>query len=328
MENFTRQKLPKLPARDTRFNSMEDNSLDFLTIGVGCNCLTSLHAQGILDLFVKKRTLSPKDLESSPNPLVTKACLMTLSQCGIIKPVGSKFFLTDLGLKVSEQIGLVTIFFEGYGKLVSKQTKIATAQEAHNSEDLDGSSIANSSINISESSVDPILLDTVKQVLKGKTTICDLGCGCGTVLTKLCKETNSKGLGLEIEKSLLREDKNISIQYGDISKLENSWEDVTIVMQRHVFHDFATTEGAKILRTYKTNFPNMEYFIYVDFVAPDKIGQSIAPGFDYIHSLLGISPPTRKDTLDMFESAGYDVVEEKSQFDLPNNFLWLVKPRR
>ena len=271
--------------------------------------------------------MSVDDLISSKNPLVAKACVKTLVNCEIIEISQNRFNLTDLGRSSCENIGLLTLFFDGYGKLLAKGAEIARGNCTSNFNDFNGKSIAEASRKICERLIDPLLVDTIAEIIGPGETLCDLGCGCASVLEKTCHAAACEGIGFEVQKELLKEDGDIKVLYGDITCLSGEWPEVSVVMQRHVFHDFVASQGSEILQSYLSNFPNLKYFIYVDFVSPSGIGGSILPGFDYVHSLLGIATPTHTQTLDMFDRAGFEVIKENSQLGTPNTFLWVLKPK-
>ena len=213
------------------------------------------------------------------------------------------------------------------GSFFLSSPKIVQGKHEASFADADGKAIAQASIKISQETVDPILIETISN-LKHSGIICDLGCGCATTLARVCKATGNKGIGFEIQECLVRETEDISVELGNITALEGTWGDVSIVTQKYVFHDFVLDHGADILRSYFSSFPNLEYFIYVDIVSPEKPGDTILPGFDYVHSLLGIPTPTYKQTVAMFEEAGYDVLQEIPVEQLPNNFVWILTPKK
>lgn len=321
------ENLAKLKKIKSEYKSFNINGLEFLSVGVGCHCLVSLESLGLISILMEDGFLSVDDLTSCSNPLIAKACIQTLVQCNLINIVHDQFLLTSLGLDICKNIGLVTLFFDGYGKLLAKGAEIAKGNRVSDSGDFNGTSIAEASRKICENTIDPALINSIIELTNPGETICDLGCGSASLLKKACEAAECDGLGFEIQKELLKIENNIKVEYGDITSLPSKWPNVSIAMQRHVFHDFVSSNGAEILKSYLENFPNLKYFIYVDFVAPHGIGGDILPGFDYIHSLLGIPTPTHTQTLEMFDKAGFEVVKENSDLGMPNTFLWILKPK-
>lgn len=325
LKKLNRTRLSASPA--TSVAPRSNRHLDFLSAGVGCHCLIALYSLGLVEVALREGFLSIDDLRFSANPLVAKACLQTLVDGNIFQVVDDEYHLTLLGKKVCENIGLFQIFFDGYGRLLAKEMDIAKGSCTSSDTDLNGRSIAEASRSICERAIDPSLIAIIVDLLRPGETLCDLGCGSGSVLEKACLAANCKGIGFEVQQSLFKEDRIVSVRFGDISCLSGEWPDISVVMQRHVFHDFVLSRGAEILESYLLNFPNLKYFVYVDFVSPACVGDSILPGFDYVHSLLGIATPTYDQTIDMFSRAGFEIVSENSDFDMPNTFLWILKPK-
>ena len=240
-----------------------------------------------------------------------------------------------MGHALSEYSGLITMLFDGYGHLMAEQKKIAKNQIKEPFKLMRIDSITESSIHFGKNTVDPLIAKVFERI-KIQGTICDLGCGLGTRLAWLCKTTGNPGLGFENDEETVqssrkkfKKEKLISFEKGDIAKLEGIWEDVTVVMQYFVFHDFVKrTECVSILNSYLQNFPNLKCFIYVDIVAPSDAKNQIMPGYDYVHGLLGISTPTYEETIELFAQSNYFVMEEIIVPDLPNTFAWLLCPNK
>lgn len=272
--------------------------------------------------------------EFCTNHVAANSALVTLEKTGVVEKSLDEFRLTDLGYALGDYIGLITMLFDGYGSLVSEQKKIAKNQIKAPFKLLRIDAITESSIQFGKNTVDP-LVSMIFSRIQTKGTICDLGCGLGTRLAWLCQDTGNPGLGIENDENTVhaarrkfKKEKAISFEKGDIAKLDGVWEDVTVVMQYFVFHDFVKQkECGSILNSYIKNFPNLKCFIYVDVVAPSDTKNQIMPGYDYVHGLLGISTPTYEDTIKLFEQSDYSIIEELAVPDLPNTFAWLLAPK-
>jgi hypothetical protein len=326
-------KHPKQTYRDEEDVSIiNKQAINFITAGVGCNCLVALQKSNILEKLLKKG-LSIYDVEKQENPLCIKAALVTLEQCNIVCKHDRHYEFTEFGAALAKYLGLITIFFDGYADLISKQGRIVRNKIQHPESLMRGPSISEASILISDQAVDPILLREFDR-LKFSGTICDLGCGYGTKLSKICKLTNNDGLGFDCERHVIEEarksvDKHVSLEVGDITNLEGIWEDVVILMQSFLFHDFNPEDTCiKIMNSYLSNFPNLRYFFYIDIMSPSAAKNKIFPGFDYIHGLLGIPTRTYEETLHMFHRSNYSIEKEIPISDLPNTFLWILTPRK
>ncbi len=313
--------------------ALKDQAINYINMGVSCNCLVLLSEIGILNILIKKKRISIKDLEELDNSICLKSAFVTLEKSKVLKKEGKFFYITDLGIALVEYIGLITIFFSGYGNLVLNQTKIAKNKIKEKSKLINGSSVSKAAISISEKTIDPILIQEVLKVnLSG--TICDVGCGYATMLSKICKKTGNAGLGFDSESKVIKQARskliktNVHLEIGDISNLQGVWNDVVILIQCHVLHDFTPNEKCVgIINSYILNFPNMRCFFYIDTVAPSISKDRIFPGFDYVHGLLGIPTRTYEETIEMFSDSMYEVVKE-IRLELPNTFMWLLVPKK
>ncbi len=307
--------------------------MDFITIGVSCNCLVVLFESGALGDLLSKSCLSNEEIGKYGDRSCITSALITLVKCGVIERNNDDFSITEFGRALSEYIGLITIFFDGYASLVANQVKISRNETKDRPKLINGASVSKASTLISEKMVEPALLREVAE-LKLAGTFCDLGCGYATMLSKICEATKNPGLGFDNVRKVVREARrklkntNINIEFANISNLEGVWEDVVSVMQCHVFHDFTPNQKCiEIMDSYLTTFPNMKCFLYIDTVSPSVACNDIFPGFDYVHGLLGIPTRTYEETLAVFSKSKYKLVKEVS-LDLPNTFLWILSPLR
>lgn len=317
---------------------LKKEAIQFISSGISCNCLVLLKELGLLDFLLKGNSLDHAALsnpELCSNYTAAYSAIATLEKTGVIEKSLGKFSLTDLGYSLGEYIGLITMLFDGYGQLMAAQKKIARNQIKLPFKLMSIDAITESSIHFGKNTVDPLIAKVFERI-QTKGTICDLGCGLGTRLAWLCQTTGNPGLGFENDdkavqtsRKKFKKEKLISFEKGDIAKLDGVWEDVTVVMQYFVFHDFVKKkECISILNSYLHNFPNLKCFIYVDIVAPSDAKNQMMPGYDYVHGLLGISTPTYEDTMALFEQSNYSVMEEIPVPDLPNTFAWLLCPKQ
>jgi len=168
-------------------------------------------------------------------------------------------------------------------------------------------------------------------------TICDLGCGNGQKLLDFQMEFGNPALGIEYSQKVVDEsqrklkahpDYNIQIEQGDITNIQGVWEDVTVIMQHYVFHDFVPSDiCSNLLSRLKYNFPNLKYFVYLDIVAPCDDNPINMPGFDYVHGLLGKEMRNYRETLQMFENSGFKVLDEHPIESLPCTYLSILVPK-
>lgn len=316
---------------------LKKKSMDFINSAISCNCLVLLKNLGVLDALIKGNSVSLSML-SDPgfcaNYVAAYSSLTTLEKSGVVERAFDKFNMTDFGCTLSEYIGLITMLFDGYGLLMAEQRNISKNKIKDPFKLMRIDSIIESSVQFGKDTVDPLIKDVFSRI-KTTGTICDLGCGLGTRLGWVCKETGNPGLGLEnddgsvlLAREKFKEEPLVSFEKGDISKLDGIWEDITVLMQCFVFHDFVKTkECVSIINSYIKNFPNIKYFVYVDIVSPSDSKKQILPGYDYVHGLLGIETPTYEEIIELFTQSDYQIIEEISVPDLPNTFIWILSPR-
>jgi hypothetical protein len=83
-----------------------------------------------------------------------------------------------------------------------------------------------------------------------------------------------------------------------------------------------------MLASLQSNFPNMRFLIIVDIVSHSKMVPTIMPGFDYVHGLQGFVPRSYEQTHDVFKSSHYEIFDEIAVSNMPNTFIWSLKPTR
>lgn len=309
-------------------------ALNFVSIGVGCFALTLIHSVGIVSSLIENGYFDDEalnDQKKFKNLPAIKSALLSLCLCKVLTKSDNRYFFTDLGLQLINHIGLVTMVFDGYGELMAKGVPIAFNRINHPEKYMKGASIALSSIQFGEK-VDSVVIDVIKK-FKLKGTICDLGCGSADRLLKLCKATSLPGLGLDtsneaikIAKKAAEKYPTINIEIGDATRLEGVWEDVQVLMQCFMTHDiFPDEQLIQSLSSYRDNFPNLQYFLIVDIVAPEDTLISHMPAFDYVHGLLGIETRKHDRFISLFSKSGYKITKEIS-IDMPNTYLWVLKP--
>jgi hypothetical protein len=318
--------------------SAESEALQFVRQGIGCNCLVFLSKSDLWDDLSAGNYIPESRIKKSDQYAAYYSVFSTLAKDGVISQSEEGYRLTELGHALKDYIGLINMLFEGYAPLMGNQGSIAKrlVSESKASRMLNGESIAEASISFGKQTVDPIIFDEFMS-LTFSGTICDLGCGICTRLSEICKMTNHHGLGIDScsevvkkAKVSLKSSKNllVSCQHGDITNLEGVWEDIVILMQYFVFHDFTPEKKCiSIIDSFLNNFPNLKYFFYVDIVAPSDSHPQMMPGYDYVHGLMGIKTRTYEETIKMFDKSKFEIVKERPIEALPNTFLWVLSPK-
>ncbi len=321
----------KKKQKKTLLNHKYPSHLDFLSKGLGCHALCLLDFLGILDIL-KKEGFCKSKMKKYRNPHLLRGAFVTLVGCNVITFNGKIYDLTNLGKKLSENIGILTLPIMGYRMLFAKQYRLINSPKSWHDSDIDYSSIADSSTKVGNSNLDPSIMKAIKS-LKPKGRICDFGCGTGEKLVKICKETACSGLGIEKSPSVVRKAKKIlkqfpqiKIEKEDIMKLEGVWEDVEIGLLSQVYHDLNPNQrGIKFLKSLEKHFPNLRFLVIADIVSAPKNQTPILPGFDYVHGLQGITPRDHEETLKTFSKANFAIIKELNIRSMPNTFVWILK---
>lgn len=316
-------------------NSTTQHALDFISSGVGCFALTLIDSVGIVSSLMKSGHFNEEELsnqEKYKKPLAVKSALLSLCLCKVLTKNHGSYSFTELGKQLANHIGLVTMSFDGYGQLMANGVQIASGKTLDLDKYSNRSTVALSSVQFREKKVDPIMIETIKE-LQVKGTICDLGCGSGELLLKICKDTSLLGLGLDLSEDAVEIAKNktvgfpnISIEKGDATDLQGVWEDVQILVQTFMTHNiFPDEKFIESLRAYRRNFPNLKHFLVVDIVAPEEDFATYMPAYDYIHGLLGVETRQYDRFTSLFTKAGY-TISKTIAIDMPNTYFWILSP--
>lgn len=324
----------KIELQET-FLENQNSALRFASIGVGCFALTFIDRIGLLSSLLIKGFICDSDVEKFEQfkKTASRSALVSLESCGVLTRIDNRYKLTSLGNNLVKYIGLFTMVFEGYGELMAKGVQIGLGKVKQPEKFINEASVAKSSVQFGESAVD-LEVETLIKSLNIKGTICDLGCGSADRLLKLCKATNLPGLGLDSSAAAVRIARKttksyplIEIEQEDGANLQGVWEDVQVLMQCFMIHDICPDQKlVECLISYKRNFPNLEYIVIVDIVAPDDPVSTFMPAFDYVHGLLGIDTRRYDRFVSLFERSGYDLAKEVS-LNMPNTYLWVLKKK-
>jgi len=306
---------------------------DFIAMGLACHALCLIEHVGILNIVINKDGLNQSRLQSYKNPHLIRAALATLVGAKIFGLSKGIYFITDFARRLTKNIGTLMLPFVGYRHLLSKQFELLDKPNSWKDSDIDYPAVALASIEFGLHDLDPILLD-IFQTLKPRGTICDLGCGTAEKLVKICKAVNTPGLGIEKNLGVIKESKKfiknfqkIEIIQSDITKLNGVWEDVEIGMISFVFHDISPNKkGIEFLKSIRKHFPRLRCLVIVDIVSLSESLPTIMPGFDYVHGLQGMTPRNYEETLEVFEKAHFKVINEVRVPNMPNTFVWVIKP--
>ena len=265
-----------------------------------------------------------------------KSIINTLLSSDLLEKRNNLYFFTTLGNDLFTHFSLIQMFFEGYGNMIAHQVEICKNKIEDPYSLANPHAIADASVLFSKDDVSLISKEFFEKY-KPIGTICDLGCGNGQKLLDFQRHFGNPALGIEYSQKVVDESQkklknhphyNIQIEQGDITDIKGVWEDVTVIMQHYVFHDFVPSDvWSALLSRLKYNFPNLKYFVYLDIVAPCDDNPINMPGFDYVHGLLGKEMRNYRETLQMFENSGFKVLDEHPIESLPCTYLWILAPK-
>jgi SAM-dependent methyltransferase len=317
-----------------RLNKISQTAyVEFIAIGLSCHALCLIEKIGLLKQIKDSEPgcILISEIENYNNPHLLKSAFATLIQAKIIEIKNKSYFLTDLGIHLSENIGALMLPFSGYQKLLSKQFHLIDNSQNWSFEDIDFLQVALASIQFGKQYLEPVLLE-VFNLLSPQGTICDLGCGSGEKLSKICQNIHSKELGIEQSHETVKtankmfgNNLNLEIIQGDIMCLDGTWEDVEVVFSSFVYHDIPTNKTKEFLLSLKQHFPRVKHTIIVDIVSPSDDMQSIMHGFDYVHGLQGFSPRNYKEALKTFSDAKLKLTKEIAVPNMPNTYIWVIQ---
>ena len=307
------------------------NHLSFTAIGLACHAICLIESAGILQLLKQGKGFQHNQLSNYCNPHLLKAAFVTLIGAGVITLSNDTYNLTALGEDLAKNIGIILLPFVGYRKLLAKQFELLQHPKCWKDTDIDYSAIALASIEFGLHDLDPLIMNVFRD-LDPQGTICDLGCGTGEKLVKICKDLDVSGLGIEKNPQVIKRSSKftkywsrVEIIQGDIFNLQGVWEDIEIAMISFVYHDINPLNRClTFLSSLHQHFPHLRYLVVVDIVSLSEGFPSIMPGFDYVHGLQGITPRTYEETLDTFTKANFRVFKEIAVPNMPNTFIWVV----
>lgn len=111
--------------------------------------------------------------------------------------------------------------------------------------------------------------EVVTDIIPENAKVLDLGCGDGTLFSKLIKEKNIKGVGVEINKDEVIKalDKGVAVIQGDIDKGLKQFPDKSFdyailnqTLQSTEKPDFVMDEMLRVAKKAVVSFPNFAYW--------------------------------------------------------------------
>lgn len=307
---------------------------NFISAGISCFSLILLDTLGLIDLLNKQGYLKSEDLKGY-NSLIIITALKQLFKSKILFLDEDLIKFTDFGKDLLKYRGIMHIIYAGYPHVLANQVKYAKNNIKDHPINYDGISTGSNYVNLDF--VDPILFDLLKTInFSGK--VCDLGCGDGVRLSQICDQFGTNGIGIDVSKDAYNLAKKrispelqsrITIQCQDVSDLSEKNTDVQLASQFFAFHDFESKEKLKkVLSNIHNVFPDLKYFVYCDTVGMGPGEEKFHPGFDYIHSLFGITPLTHSQLLETFQDSNFSISKEINIPNFPNTYLWLLEPNK
>ena len=309
-----------------------NDALDFISSGVACYALTLLDSLKLIDKIQEKGVLTSNDL-GKYNKRVVQGALNQLFRSKILENHNNRWKFSDKGNQILRYRGMMQLIYGGYSSVLASQEKKALKKDC--SHEINYSAIASGSDYFGNDFVDNIMLHEL-DLLAFEGAICDLGCGDGTRLIKICDYLDIDGMGIELSeegvalaKALTKKHDRIQIAQGDATKIRKVYKDIEVLTQFFVLHDFSpASKVEQIMNSYLKSFPNLKYFIYCDTVATEIDTTNEHPGFDYIHNLLGIEPMSYSEVIKMFKKSDFSIRKEVPIPNLPNTYAWILIPNK
>lgn len=318
--------------KEKTHNKEHDQAQNFIAAGVACYAFSLIDELGLLEKLLNGQGLSSDFFRSYPNPLVIRSAIQTLECNDIIFFDKNFFHLTPFGESLVPHRGSIGLIYNGYRKILSNQIRIAQDQPSQAWDLVDEKAISKAASKMGEDFFNDKLLAILKKhSIKG--TICDLGCGNASTLLYLCRKTKSPGLGfdfsspsIDVAKSKLNRNDKVTLLAKDITNIDDVYPEVEVVIQSFVMHDFSDNICKKMLKSLLKCFPNTKIFLYVDAVSPENIPFFQLPGFDYVHSLLGIKPRTLEETSSLLTESEFHIMNQEPISELNNCYIWTLCP--
>lgn len=315
----------------------DPNSIIF-TYGMCCNALLVANSVGLLSLL-EKRSVEEEELydnELYPDSIAVKGALQVLLYGRIVEKKNKAYCLSSVGKKVVKELDVYIHWFEAYRKLLAKSIDIANSRDRANvATDFSLEEVVYSASLLKNRYVVPVLKDVIGD-LKPKGTLCDLGCGSGETLVKLCDSFQIDGIGfdksLDIVKFANRNvamnaSTSIHVYYMDYLQMKGVYPDVDLVICDFFTHHIASDETClEVLQSFKQVFPNSRYMIFMDTVTPEDgelSPESFAPAFDYIHRLQRLETRGFSSLFHILQRTGYHSVKH-IKLDVPYSYLWVL----
>ena len=104
----------KKPLSHQNDTKLKVDALNYITAGVGCNCLVTLSETGLLSDLISKGCVHRSEIPNYGEVACILSALITLVKSGVLKTEGEEFYITPFGKALSDYLGLITIFFSGY----------------------------------------------------------------------------------------------------------------------------------------------------------------------------------------------------------------------
>ncbi|MFF8557201.1 class I SAM-dependent methyltransferase [Streptomyces sp. NPDC015501] len=292
---------------------------------------------GLFDALAKGK-LRNRDLDRSPwlrNRIRISGALEALCRVGAVQRCTDGYELTDVGTELAGQVPVFRLWLGGYASVLAGQISIG----ADPATGVHGGIVAESSGAIGARYLDETIVNLLES-LRPEGRICDIGCGTGARLLRVCRRVNQPGIGYDLSAKAVEAARetvdearrigvDIDVRQGDATALTQDHPDVDIVTQAFMTHHIAPDEYcAAVLRSYRSRFPRARYLVIFDTVPSQDSEEPeiFAPGFDYIHALQNMEPRSRGAARRMFTEAGY-ICREEVELAVPNSYAWVLEMR-
>jgi phenylpyruvate C(3)-methyltransferase len=312
---------------------------------VATGLFTKLHEEKSISVsvFCKKNSLEENCIRAFLIPLVSYDIVRLKGD--LLKP-GKLFPI------IYKEKGLYEWLIKGYGHAWDHLIQLATSSNQKQSItqwkkslQRNEQAIATAGKDYGAQLVDVHVNKLISKLLKKSDhkVLADLGCGSANrLLSFLTKFKHLKGIGIDISREVILENKKkirtlkidnkLQMIQADVTQLSHRKEftDVTILMSFFMGHDLWPYDQAKkIFKNIRVVFPNISYFLLCDTIKNDSADENtiFSWSFEITHTLMRQYIPTNGEWQALFEDTGWEC-KEIITTDLPLSYIYLLTPQK
>ena len=219
----------------------------------GCITSQALLLADHLDFFSHFKSTEVREekdilMHYSDRPAAIDAILNALHTGGIIMRDKKKCQLLIELDEIKNKLPIFKLWFHAYRELLSQQAEVVN--NVNKTIPYDGANVAKYSAQIGSIYIDPYL-DSLLEGLPLTGKICDMGCGSGVRLLRICEKYGLKGLGVDIDSdaidvALQNKKKNncndVDFSCQDVTKIQESDSDIESLLFTFFTHHIQSND--------------------------------------------------------------------------------------